>query len=279
MRHPSSAQYHNRIWGATAILTAVLLNLCVAGQAHAQQLSDPKQILQKCFATYGSMQSYEGKSSVDSVLMSAATGKVLKQTGTTALMRFRRPNRLRLDYTAPVGSRTVWSNATEIGVFDSLISKYWTVPAQPTMETMLPVLYKQASTAACFDPLYGISKAAIPSRLTAFQLKPPALLNGHPVYIVTATLPGKSVSQWTWWIDRKSLLLYKLEQQTPGLTQKYRVIQDGIETIKTRPVTLTLRCVFTAITPNAAVSDDLFDFKPPAGATPQITPPDPGAVR
>jgi outer membrane lipoprotein-sorting protein len=225
------------------------------------------------------MQSYAGKSSVDSVLVSAETGKILQQTGSTGQMYFRRPNRLRLDYTAPVGSRTVWSNATEIGVLDRLIAKYWTVPPQPNMEALLPVLYKQANTAACFDPLYGISKGTLPSRLGSFKLKGSGVLNGHQVLIVSAVLQGKRPSEWTWWIDKKSFLLYKVEQQATGLSQKYRVVQDGIETLKSRPVTLVLRCIFSGVTPNAAVTDDLFDFKPPAGATPQITPPDPGAVR
>lgn len=269
-----------RVAPGLAAITLCLLNISTLveaqGGAHtAAPMTDGREILQKSFSTYQQMTGYSGRSNTDSILMDV-NGHELKQIGTAVEMKYKRPNKLRLDFVTPIGSRVVWSNAKGLGLYDPSTQKYSIVPTAPNLESMLPLLFKEASISAAFDPLYGLSRGKLPAQLVHINLKAQSTYNGHPVYVVTGDLQGKRVGEWTWWIDQRTFLLYKIEQITRNIEQTVISTRNGQKVTSKRKVNLVLRIVVTEARPNADISDGDFDFKPPAGATIRITPPDTG---
>ena len=77
-----------------------------------------------------------------------------------------------------------------------------------------------------------LTEKNLPKELTNVKVKSTATYNGHPVYIITGTTNATPVviktgntmttiptSYWTWWIDRTSSLLYKIETMTPNIVK------------------------------------------------------------
>jgi outer membrane lipoprotein-sorting protein len=252
------------------LLTLTLLTACVGSIAgRAGTLTDGRDILQKSFGTYLRMTSYYGRANTDSLLLDT-NGRALKQIGTSVDIKYKRPNKLFLSFLTPVGSRVVWSNSTNLGIYDPGANKYSISTTAPNLEALLPLLFQRASVSASFDPLYALSRKELPSQLRNITLKELSNYNGHPVYVVTGDLVTKKTIHWTWCIDRNTLLLYKIEQITPPVEQQFSYKQNGQIKHSMRKVSVMLRTVVADARPNAPIADGEFDYKPPAGASQRI---------
>jgi len=254
--------------------SAGLLAISAQHPVHAQDSNsaslDARTILLKSLRTYYRMSSYNGRANADTLVLTT-DGKTLRQIGTAVEIKYKRPNKLRIDFTTPIGSRIVWSNAIDLGVYDPLSRKFWIVPSAPNMDTMLPLLEKTAQIGTLFDPLYGLSRQTLPSQLNGFILKKKSTFNGHPVYVVSANLKASPSSEWTWWIDVNTSLILKVEQLQRNIVQEIPYVEDGKQLTKNITINLMMRSVISDARPNAQIADGDFSFKPPAGATPRIS--------
>ena len=241
-------------------------------------LKDGRAILQESIKTYQEMSSYEGQSNVDTLLLDK-NGDVVKQVGSAARLRYKRPNKLMLDFSTPGGSRSIWSNGSLLIVYDALPKKYTVGPTSPDLPSMLPLLFRRADVSASLDPLYCLSQKTLPKELTNLTLKETTVYNGHPVYVVTGVLngidltnvKGQSVnlqpSVWTWWVDRNTFLLHKIESRTPNVIKPISKKVGQREEIINMTTTLLMRHTMTYSKPNTAIPDDAFVFKAPPDAT------------
>jgi outer membrane lipoprotein-sorting protein len=242
-----------------------------SGAARRVELTDGRDILEKCFGTYFRMTSYYGRANTDSFLLDT-NHRTVEQLGSSVEVKYKRPNKLLLKFITPVGSRIVWSDSTNLGIYDPSTNKYSLAPTAPNLELMLPLLFQRASVSATFDPLYALSRRMIPAQLTNIVLKEKSTYNGHPVYVVTGILTGRKTINWTWCIDRNSLLLYKIEQDSPPFEQQYTYKQNGQLKHGQRMVNISIRSIVADARPNAPIADSDFGFKLPSGASERIKP-------
>ncbi len=265
----------NRTWAVSIPLTMLCIlllsfsNMCRG--AGESTMTDGREVLEKSFSTYLRMTSYYGRANTDSLLLDS-NGHAIHEIGTSVEIKYKRPNKLFLHFMTPVGSRIVWSNAADLGVYDPGTNKYSIARTAPNLAAMLPLLFRRASITASFDPLYALSRNGLPSQLTHIELKSLSTYNGHPVYVVTGELTGGKTIHWTWCIDRNSLLLYKIEQVSTPFEQEYAYKQGGQVKHGHRMVRVKLRTVVAEARPNTPIEDAAFDYKVPAGATERIMP-------
>jgi outer membrane lipoprotein-sorting protein len=237
-----------------------------------------RDILQKSVDVYQSMSSYEGQSNVDTLLLNKK-GEVIKQIGTTSKIRFKRPNKLVLEFSTPAGSRSIWSDGSTLVVYDVLAKKYTVGPTAPDITSMLPLLYYRADISASLDPLYNLSKKTLPKELGNVALKESTTFNGHPVYVITGTLTGVKVNKikgqppvvatnnWVWWVDRNTFLIHKIESYTQNATDPKSAPPGERRDIIAQTVTLMMRHTITYSKPNGALPDTTFTFKAPPDAS------------
>ena len=270
-------------------ITGWILALCLfsaggrAGNAQARPpvapgFKDAREILQKTISVYQAMSSYEGQSNVDTLLLNQK-GDVIRQVGSTAKIRYKRPNRLMLDFSTPAGSRSVWSDGNLLVVYDALPKKYTVGPTAPDLSSLLPLLFRRADVSASLDPLFCLSQKTLPKELINITLKETTTYNGHPVYVIAGTLSGVGVtttkgqtlsmqpSTWTWWIDKNTFLMHKIETRTPNVTRANPVNAGDREEIIKATATLVMRHVITFSRPNTTFAEDAFRFRAPADAS------------
>jgi outer membrane lipoprotein-sorting protein len=250
-----------------------------AGTAPAAPTQDGRAILLKTLQLYQSLNSYSGQANVDTMMLSP-TNQTIKHIGSSSVMKLQRPNKIYLYFQTPIGSRRIYSDGVNFSVYDETPNQYLTVPAPADMPGLLKVLLARADVAAGLDPLYFLTQNSLPKELSKIKLKGTATYNGHPVYIVTGmtnsapvvTKSGKTLtpvptSYWTWWIDRTSSLLYKIETMTPNITKPVSFGSGAQRTVQNVKGTLILRHTVSELKPDANVAPSEFSFTPPKAAT------------
>ena len=266
--------------GAKAVLTAGIAGL-LAGMTAGAGAQDGRALIQRMVTAYKNCNSYEGRANTDIIFVRA--GKPLQRQSSSSLMQMKRPNRIHLEFTSNIGTRLVDSDGAKFYVYDGYYKKYLQMPTSPNLAQMLGILYVRGGILAYLDPLFFLSGTTLPKQLGNFQRKPDSSVNGHPVYVVTgrlqtqsqtvkaangktATIPA-TTTDWTWWIDKQSSLLQKLESRTLNV-QRAVMVRQGKKTVPGRITgDQIMRHVIVSTKPNAPLQDNIFEFHPPVGAT------------
>lgn len=246
------------------------------GTAQAQ---DARAIMLKTLQMYQSLSSYSGQANVDTMMLSQS-GQTIKHIGSSAVMKLQRPNKIYLYFQTPIGSRKIYSDGANFSVFDATPNQYLTIPAPSDMPGLLKMLLAKADVAAGLDPLYFLTQKNLPKELSNLKVKGATTYNGHPVYIITGTTNATPVvvktaktittiptSYWTWWIDRTSSLLYKIETRTPNIVKPVSFGSGAARTVKNVQGTLLLLHTVSELKPDANVAASEFAFTPPRGST------------
>jgi outer membrane lipoprotein-sorting protein len=239
------------------------------------QAQDGRSILLKTLHFYQSFHSYLGQSNVDT-LMIDTSGQVVRHVGSSSIMKMQRPNKIYLFLQNSTGSRRVYSDGAHFSVYEATPNQYITVPMTGKDRELLTLLREQGKVITGFDALFFLTETSLPKELNSLRLKGSATFNGHPVYVVTGTTtaaptagkrgtPG-ATSNWTWWIDRKSYLLYKVETVTPNIVKQVSFGSGVQQVMKDVKGTMIMRYTVSAIKPDAGIAPSDFVFTPPKTA-------------
>jgi len=252
------------------------------GAVQAQE-TDGRALLLKTLALYQKFNSYSGQANVDTIMVDA-TGQTIKHIGSSSVMKLQRPNKIYIFFQTPIGSRSIYSDGANFSVYDPTPNQYLTVPTAPNTDGLLQLLLTRADVAAGLDPLYFLTQKTLPKELVDVKVKASTTFNGHPVYVITGTTNVKPVvmksgntittiptSYWTWWIDRTSSLLYKVETRTPNIIKPVSFGNGAARTVKNVKGTLVMRHTVTEVKPDANLKPDEFVFIKPKTATPKMT--------
>jgi outer membrane lipoprotein-sorting protein len=242
------------------------------------QAQDGRPILLKALKFYQTLNSYSGQSNVDTMMI-APNGQTIKHIGSSSAMKLQRPNKIYLFFQTPIGSRSIYSDGVNFSVYDATPNQYLTIPTAVDMTGLLKILLERADVAAGLDPLYFLTKASLPKELTNVKIKSTTVYNGHPVYLITGTTNATPVvirtsktittippSYWTWWIDRNSSLLYKIETITPNVVKPVSFGTGVARTIKNIKGTLLIRHTVSQLKPDTNLRPDEFVFIRPKTA-------------
>jgi len=246
---------------------------------------DAAAIMQKMIAAYQRLSSYDGNANVDVLL--TYKQNLLQSQYTTNHMQFKRPNNLALTIlnNGLTGTRAIYSDGTNLTVYDALPNHYTVNPTAPDVIKMLPLLGKFARVTANLDPLYFLSFDKLPPSVTNLKTAGSKIVNGHDCLLVTGTVPGnqspvtsgkadingKTTMHWTWYIDKQTFLLNKIEARSNEVTVPVNVRQKLKLVKMTIPVVLQMRHTITSYTADAALDHSVFVFKAPPGATEKKT--------
>jgi hypothetical protein len=269
----SCSPFHRKVLALSLLLIGGLVATTIR-TAHAQQ--DGIALLSKVMSAYQKLSSYAGEANVDTILL-GPKGEIIKQVGSSSVMKYVKPNKLRLNFSTSAGTRTIWSDGTTLWVYDGMPNLYTVGPSAPTLTAMLPLLLVRADVAAGMDPLFFLSQNTMPTELINVKLKGTGVFNGHQVYIVTGVtnikpkvirmLDGRQLtvptSYWTWWIDRRTFLLHKIETATPHVTKQLMVKVGNREVPRTIVGTMLLRHTVSSSKPNTPLAPNEFVFRAP----------------
>lgn len=279
-RDIASRPYPRTRFGAgRPLVLALLLTLTAlfvgGGSAQAQ---DGKAILLKMVKMYQAFNSYSGQANVDTMMLDPQ-GRTIKHIGSSSVMKFQRPNKIYLYFQTPIGSRSIYCDGKTFNVYDASVNQYLSVPAPGDTPGLLNILLARGDVAAGLDPLYFLTQGVLPKALSNVKVAGTTMYNGHPVYIVTGTTNATAVvvkqgnttttippSYWTWWIDRNSSLLYKVETKTPNIIKPISFGTGPKRQIKNVKGTLFLRHTVSDLKPDANLRPDEFVFTVPKGA-------------
>jgi len=264
--------------GRFLILTLLLIMMGSVAGIRAAQAEDGRAILLKAIRLYHTFHSYKGQANVDT-LMIGTDGKVIKHVGSSSTMKFQRPNKISLFIQNPAGSRAVYGDGSNFSVFEASTNQYSTVPMSGKEPEMITLLRKQAGVVAGLDTLFLLTETSLPKTLTNLQYKGTSTCNGHPVFVVTGTtsatpelsgggktsMPG-AATEWTWWIDRQSYLLYKVENKTSNVVKPVSFGSGNNAVVKDVKGTVIMRYIVSEIKPDANITPSDFAFTPPKSA-------------
>jgi outer membrane lipoprotein-sorting protein len=261
-------------------LTLFVASVALFSAFQPAQAQDGRAILLKTMHFYQSLQSYAGRANVDT-LMYGQNGQTIKHIGSATYMKMQRPNKIYIFLQNPNGSRTIYGDGTNFSVYEGTPNQYLTLPMNDKRKSLLQWLQVNAQVVAGFDALFFLLKPNLPGDLTNIKLKGTSNYNGHAVYIVTGTLnnaptavkgnSGGQASYWTWWIDRNSSLLYKVESTTPNVVKPVSFGTGLQATVKDVKGTIVVRYTVSEIKPDANLSASDFAFTPPRSATRKLT--------
>ncbi len=291
--------HRNSRGAAFACFFVPFLIVLTASAATRAQGQDARAALQKVLETYQKLNSYDGKASAE--LSVVSNGKTLQTlSAISTQLRVRRPNLLTLNVSTAKGSHDIYCDGRKFIVYDGLHNAYSSAPAVATLSEMVVPLARRGGIRGEADPLYFLTAKTLPNTLTDLKFLPPGSVNGIAVNIITgtthsvlrgspagkanpATTPNKTTPKagakevdpkanvetlyWTWYIDKKTNLLHKIEMHTDIKTVTVRGKQNGKMVERTMPVRYELRHVIVDAQPNPTLSDTVFTFRPPAGAT------------
>ena len=262
------------------LLLIMFALLSVVGEA---QETDGRAILLKTLTLYQKFNSYSGQANVDTMMVDMA-GQTIKHIGSSSVMKLQRPNKIYIFFQTPIGSRSIFSDGANFSVYDPSPNQYLTIPTAPSTDGLLQLLLARADVAAGLDPLYFLTEKTLPKELVDVKLKASTTFNGHQVYVVTGTTNVKPVvmksgntittiptSYWSWWIDRTSSLLYKVETRTPNIIKPVSFGNGAARTVKNVKGTLIMRHTVTEVKPDANLKPDEFVFNRPKAATLKMT--------
>ncbi|MCW3054982.1 MAG: putative periplasmic protein [Chthonomonadales bacterium] len=265
-----------------ALLLSMIALLSGIGAVQAQE-TDGRALLLKTLTLYQKFNSYSGQANVDTIMVDS-TGQTIKHIGSSSVMKLQRPNKIYIFFQTPIGSRSIYSDGANFSVFDPTPNQYLTVPTAPNTEGLLQLLLTRADVAAGLDPLYFLTQKTLPAELVNVKIKASTTFNGHQVYVITGTTNVKPVvmksgntittiptSYWTWWIDRTSSLLYKVETRTPNIIKPVSFGNGATRTVKNVKGTLIMRHTVTEVKPDANLKADEFVFNKPKTATAKVT--------
>ncbi len=259
-------------------LTLLFAVLALLSGIRTAQAQDGRAILLKTLKMYQSLTSYSGEANVDT-LMVDDKGQTVKHIGSSSVMKFQRPNKIYIFFQTPIGSRRIYSDGANFSVYDPTPNQYLTQPTAPDTDGLLKMLLAKADVAAGLDPLFFLTEKALPKELVDVKVKASTTYNGHPVYIITGTTnvvpivtkTGNTVttiptSHWSWWIDRTSALLYKIETVTPNIVKPVSFGTGPARVVKYIKGTLILRHTVSELKPDANVQPKEFVFDRPKTA-------------
>ncbi len=262
------------------LLLSVSALLAGTGRAQAQ---DGTSILRKTLKMYQSLTSYSGQANVDTMMI-GMDGQTIKHIGSSSVMKLLRPNKIYLFFQTPVGSRSIYSDGVNFTVYDATPNQYLTIPTAGDMDGLLKMLLERADVAAGLDPLYFLTSKSLPKELVNVKVKASTNYNGHPVYIITGTTnftpvvikSGRTIttiptSYWTWWIDRTSALLYKIETKTPNIVKPVSFGTGVQREIKNVKGMLLVRHTVSELKPDANLKAEEFVFVQPKNATHKLS--------
>ncbi len=274
-------------WSSGSLLLAAAL-LCGSRLPAGAQTQNPRALLQKVMAAYQNLNSYDGTASVEASLL--YQGKLVRTAANRVEMKYKRPNRLLLRFVNPTDSRTIVSDGTNFYVYSSALHQYSRGPTAPNLVRMLLLLRFRANVLAQLDPLYFLAFNKLPDELTNLTFQGSSTYNNKPVFVVSGVTRAhpipivdkkgrplvdktghkvvlKSDTQyWTWWINRQTYLLEKVEASDPSL-KVAGVARQGKKLVRRAvPMTQRERHVVLSATLNPALADNVFAFTPPPGA-------------
>lgn len=243
--------------------------LCSTAQAQ-----DGNAILQKMYAAYAALGSYSQTAS-STLIVHAVTKQI---SGSTSELRYKKPNLLYFSVTSPTyGTFIASSNGREQIVYQSLGNRYQKFSAPSTLVQFMARV-EPLGVRAILDPLYFLTGKRLDNASGPVKRKGNVTLNGIPCYLVAVPikLPASArggTGTVTFWIDRKSSLLRKVQVQLKNIPRivRVRTVQNNKPVIQTREVrteeTYTEVVQEMKINPPLGVSD--FNYTPPKDAVEQ----------
>ncbi len=273
----SLTQTVRRVQGAGGLSPFLALFLWMSlSSARAQ---DARAIMNKMDAAYQHADSYIGRANVDDSII--YNGAPIRSENVAVEIKARRPNKLFLNFSTRRGSRQVFSDGFNFTVYDPSPNRFSTVRTAPTFAALMPILQLQAEVVATYDPLYFLSHGSIPPEIGALQVSN-GTYDGQPVYRVTGVVheaarqslsaTGSIVKEparnnnWTWWIDKKTYLLHKIEMTAAGKKMNASEVRAKTTANKIISVTVFLRHTVVSAGTTPAPADDAFVFHPPSSA-------------
>lgn len=262
-----------RIASMMKLVLSVLLTSLLAPQVQAQ---DANAVMQKMIATYQTLSSYEGQANALESMQTPSNIKV-NSLASNVKMFYSKPNRLALQFSTRQGGLEVYSDGAQFTAFSAATRTYFTEPTAPNLKEMLKLI-NRAAIAAALDPLYFMSVGKIPSNVTNLKMLPSAKINDRPCFVVSAKSTNQirdpknpkvtrtTVSYWTWWIDKQTNTLNRIETKIPGV--KKIMIREVNKKRVQQPVTVTVivRQTITNVKLNGNISDSNFKFTVPPDA-------------
>ncbi|HXG25098.1 MAG TPA: DUF2092 domain-containing protein [Chthonomonadales bacterium] len=246
-----------------------LVLLCSTAQAQ-----DGNAVLKKMYAAYAALSSYSQTAS-STLIVRAITNQI---SGNTSELRYKKPNLLYFSVTSPIyGTFIASSNGREQIVYQSLGNRYQKFSA-PASLVQFMARVEPLGVRAILDPLYFLTGKRLENASGPAKLKGNVTLNGVPSYLVVAPikLPASAkggTGTVTFWIDRKSYLLRKVQVALKNIPRKVRVrtIRNNKPVIQTKEVrteeTYTEVVQEMKINPPLGTSD--FNYTPPKDAVEQ----------
>lgn len=252
----------------------LLVLLCVFGTPCLVKAQDAKTILHNMTAAYQGLNSYQGSANVsDRQLLSG--GKLLAEGSFTSSIIYQKPNKLRIQFSMPTGGRTVYYDGSTLTLYQSKLENYSSVRVTAAdLKQLAPALFK-FKVASKLDVLYFLSGNDLPATLTGFERKPDQSRNGKQVYVVTAREPTSNPKfsyNWTWYIDKQSSLLDRIEARLSGIPQRAKVVQGKKVVVKEFLIDRVLVQTIINPQPNSRIDNKVFVFVPPAGSSKVDTP-------
>lgn len=274
----ASPQYPYPVMRSGRLLRPILILTLLALMAGSRtaQAQDGRSILLKTLHYYHSLHSYVGRANIDT-LMFAQNGETLKHIGACSILEMQRPSKLYVSLQSPDGSRSIYSDGTTFSVYEASPDLYTTVPMAGKQTDILQMMRVYAGVSADFDALFFLVQTSLPKDLSDIQLKGTSTCNGHPVFVVTGTThvagSGKTLlpAYWSWFIDRSSFLLYRVETKTPNIVKSVMLGTELKPFVRDVKGTLLIRYTVSELKPDANISSSDFVFTPPKTASPRRT--------
>jgi outer membrane lipoprotein-sorting protein len=211
-------------------------------------------------SAYHGLRTYQGKANA-SMRAVLPTGASIAEEGFTTSLLYQKPNRLRIDFTMPVGGRSVYCDGTTLTYYQNRTQTYSTVPV--TVHSLKDVLAELAKLkiASHFDTLYFLAGNDLPATVTGLQRGPDDMRNGRPVYVVKGQeRTGAATVTWTWTIDKQTSLLAKVEGRTESTPVSVRVRQGATKGRRTLRVSTVLAQIIVDPQQNSAIDPREFVF-------------------
>lgn len=273
-RHSSS--FKTLLSGIFYALTG-MIGLFAALPSQAQ---DAKSIMQKMISTYQGMSSYEGSANADEQRRTS-DDKILMEAAVSVKLFFKRPNKVKLDFSIPTGGQTVYSDGARITAYAEKPNSYSSVDSAPTAQKMV-VQLQRVRVQSAFDTLYFLCIGQLPPTMTNLTLKGAETVNGRPSYVVEAKMhipsrvftgpKGQQIkmaeenSIWKWWIDKETSLLKRIEARVPNVPQTVYVVEKKKRVQKVIHITVYRHQTILDPKVNPPLDDKLFVFTPPPGS-------------
>ena len=198
--------------------------------------------------------------------------------GTTALLRYRKPNDLYLSISGPkVGTVVATNHGGQEMQYVSNLNKYRLLPAAPSAAIFVETL-RPLGIIAMMDSLYYITGGSLNQAADNLKYKGKVKLNGKICFLMSATvkpnqIPPKTEATVEFWVDSQNFLLKKIRWNITGVTR----IVPYVKVVKKKRVverkkvtgteTMTEYIVSSSVNPSMTDSD--FKYALPSNAIEQ----------